>query len=293
MTERFMRIAEVNETSVPYRWLVYLACVALAIACNYVLGKDMAWDTLNYHLYSGFSALNDRFGQDYFAAGPPTYFNPYAYVPFYAMVHAGLPALAICSVFAAVHSMILWLTFELGVAVCPSKDARSRLFAGCCAVALAFMNPVLLQEIGSCFADITTAEIALAGWLLLAGAILVPRTSRVIWAGLILGAASAYGQAQQFAAGCIGVRDVHHVTAELGRQNPRRLPIRNLARHWLCGHRGTARHFNLGKMFGNPMFPMFNNIFRSPEFTTEVRMIHFRFIPGSIGEKRLYGARLQ
>jgi hypothetical protein len=261
MTERVMRIAEVNETSVPYRWLVYLACVALAIACNYVLGKDMAWDTLNYHLYSGFSALNDRFGQDYFAAGPPTYFNPYAYVPFYAMVHAGLPALAICSVFAAVHSMILWLTFELGVAVCPSKDARSRLFAGCCAVALAFMNPVLLQETGSCFADITTAEIALAGWLLLAGAILVPRTSRVIWAGLILGAASALKLSNLLPAASAfamfimlprnwggRIRDGFLYGISLG------IGFVVIAAPW---------SLRLGKMFGNPMFPMFNNIFRS------------------------------
>src|ERR1700680_1029369 len=89
------RITGVFGVAVRYRWQVYFACVALALACNCVLGKDMAWDTLNYHLYSGFSALNDRFGQDYFAAGPLAYLNPYAYVPFYGMVRAGLPALVI------------------------------------------------------------------------------------------------------------------------------------------------------------------------------------------------------
>ncbi len=184
-------ISDASGAAVPYRRHVYVGCVVLALACNYVLGKDMAWDTLNYHLYLGYSALNDRFGLDYFAAGTLSYLNPYAYVPFYAMVRAGLPALAICSVFAAVHSIILWLSFELGVAVCPSKDGRTRAFAGSCAVALAFMNPILMQQIGSCFADITTAELALGGWLLLAGAVRVPRMSRVIYAGLILGAASA------------------------------------------------------------------------------------------------------
>ena len=61
---------------------MYFACVVLALACNYVLGKDMAWDTLNYHLYAGFSALNSRFGQDYFAAGAVAYLNPYAYIAF-------------------------------------------------------------------------------------------------------------------------------------------------------------------------------------------------------------------
>src|SRR5258708_9454999 len=190
MSGRVTRIAEIGGLAVPCRGHVYFACVALALACNYVLGKDMAWDTLNYHLYLGFSALNDRFGQDYFAAGPLAYLNPYAYIPFYAMINAGLPALVICSVFAAAHSIILWLTFELGVAVCPSMDGRTRVFAGSCAVALAFMNPILMQEIGSCFADITTAELALGGWLLLAGAGRVPTNPRGIFAGPVPGAAN-------------------------------------------------------------------------------------------------------
>src|ERR1700691_432488 len=71
---------------------VYAACTLLALITNYLLGKDMAWDTLNYHLYAGFSALNDRFAQDYFAAGPLSYLNPLAYIPFYAMIRASLPA---------------------------------------------------------------------------------------------------------------------------------------------------------------------------------------------------------
>src|SRR5216683_2017534 len=91
MSGRVTRSPEVGGMAVPYRRHVYFACVALALACNYVLGKDMAWDTLNYHLYLGLSALNDRFGQDYFAAGALSYLNPYAYIPFYAMVGGGLP----------------------------------------------------------------------------------------------------------------------------------------------------------------------------------------------------------
>ena len=29
---------------------LYLACTALALLGNYLLGKEMAWDTLNYHM---------------------------------------------------------------------------------------------------------------------------------------------------------------------------------------------------------------------------------------------------
>src|SRR5271165_1833727 len=104
-------LARVRGASATYRLPVYIACTVLALATNYLLGKETAWDMLNYHLYAGFSAVNNRFGQDYFAAGPQSYFNPYAYVPFYALARAGLPALAIGSLLAAVHSIILWLTF--------------------------------------------------------------------------------------------------------------------------------------------------------------------------------------
>ena len=74
-------LAGSGEAAIPYRVPVYIACTALALATNYLLGKDVAWDTLNYHLCLGYSALNDRFGQDYFAAGSLGYLNPYAYAP--------------------------------------------------------------------------------------------------------------------------------------------------------------------------------------------------------------------
>jgi hypothetical protein len=164
------------------RLAVYGACTALALLVNYLLGKEMAWDTLNYHLYAGLSAVHDRFAQDYFAAGPQAYANPYAYAPFYALISSGLPALLVASLLATVHSIILWLTFELALVALPSgKDARRFAFA-LCATALAAVNPVLLQQLGSSFADITTAELVLAGWLLLAQAVRTPCTIRVICA---------------------------------------------------------------------------------------------------------------
>ena len=99
-------------------WRVLTCAAALLFALGWTLvqGKDLHWDALNYHLYLGFSALNDRFAQDFFAAGAPSYLNPYAYVPLYLMVKAGVPALWIAVAFATFHATILWLVFEIGVA---------------------------------------------------------------------------------------------------------------------------------------------------------------------------------
>src|SRR5579862_9538963 len=174
-----------------FRFPIYAACTLVVLVCNVLLGKDMPWDTLHYHLYAGFSALHDRFGQDYFAAGPQSYFNPYVYVPFYAMVQAGLPALWIGSVLALIHSSLLWLTYELALCVCSEDPRRVRVAVGLCAVALAFLNPILIQQLGSSLADVTTAIPVLAAWVLLARTVRVPANTPLLWGGLLLGAASA------------------------------------------------------------------------------------------------------
>jgi hypothetical protein len=268
-------------TSALHRLAVYFACTLLAVVTNYLLGEDMPWDTVNYHLYAGFSAVNDRFGQDYFAAGAQSYFNPYAYVPLYALVKSGLSPLAISSTLAVAHSVILWLTFELAVCVCPSEDHRMRMTYGVCAVAMTFLNPILVQQIGSSYADITTAELVLLGWLLLALAVRAPHAARVICAGLLLGAASALKL----------TNSVHALAScALLIMLPRTLQgrIRYLLGYALSLGLGFAIisapwSYRLERMFGNPLFPLMNGVFRSPEFPTDP-LRHFRFIPETFAD---------
>jgi Glycosyltransferase family 87 len=265
----------------PFRLPVYIGCTAVALVINYLLGKDMAGDTLNYHLYAGFSAVNDRFAQDYFPAGPQSYFNPYIYAPFYFLVNTGLSSLQISSALATAHSVILWLTYELAVAVCPSEDKRRRLMFGLYAVAFALINPVLLQEIGSTFADITTGELVLGGWLLLALAVRTPSMTRVVCAGLLLGTATGFK-----------LTNAIHAISALALVIMLPLAVWRRVRHGLAygislglGFMIVAApwSYRLEKMFGNPFFPLLNNVFRSPDFTAEP-LRHFRFIPATLAE---------
>lgn len=268
-----------TESLVPLQRVpVYAACTLLALITNYLLGKDMAWDTLNYHLYAGFSAINDRFAQDYFAAGPPSYFNPYAFVPFYILVKAGLSPLVISSVLAIVHSAIFWLVYELAVCVCPSHDRRLQMTFGACAIAMTFLNPILVQQIGSSFADITTAELMLAGWLLLAQAVRAPHAARVVCAGLLIGSATALKptNAVHAVAACTLLIFLPQIPLDRIRNSLK------FAAALLLGFAIVAApwSYRLEQMFGNPLFPLMNSVFRSPEFTTEP-LRHFRFIPES------------
>jgi hypothetical protein len=274
----------VDTEAAPYRWYVYAACTAIAVALNYSFGKEMAWDLLNYHFYAGFSALNDRFEQDYFAAGPVSYFNPYVYAPFYILVKLGLPGLAVGTVLAMIHSVVLWLTYELACRVSPSDDRRERFLFGVYVTVFAFMNPVLLRQIGTSFSDITTAALVLGGWLLLVQAVLRPRVRLVISAAVLLGIATAlkptnglYSLAAFFLVAFLPlpfagrIRNLFYFGATLGTS------FVVAAVPW---------SLRLARMFGNPMFPLLNNVFKSPEIATSSAKA-YRFIPESITDALL------
>jgi hypothetical protein len=276
-----MKTAAKPGVAAPYRLPVYMVCTMLALIANYLLGKDMASDTLSYHLYAGFSAVHDRFAQDYFPAGPQSYFNPYIYVPLHYLVSSGLSALEISSVLAIAHSIMLWLTYELAVSVCPWDDRHKRLMFGLCGIAFALVNPILLQQIGSTFADITTGELVLAGWLLLALAVRAPNTARVICAGLLCGLAT-------------GLKLTNAVHAIAGFAILFMLPLtpRGRIRQSLAYGISLGLGFvlvaapwsyRLEQRFGNPLFPLMNSVFRSPEITTESSSA-FRFIPETVTE---------
>lgn len=264
-----------------YRLPVYLGCGALALVVNYLLGKEMAWDTLGYHVYAGFSALHDRFAQDYFPAGIQSYFNPYAYVPFYALATSGLSALQASSLLALLHAVILCLTFELALVVFPSGTRLQRFGMAVCAVAMAGVNPILLQQLGTSFTDITTGELVLAGWLLLASTIRAAASTRVIFAAALLGAATALKPTNA----------VHSVAAAVilvMLPQPATRRIQYLSTYACTLGMSFAIvaapwSYRLMRTFGNPFFPLQNNVFRSPEFVTQP-LRHLRFIPSGLAE---------
>lgn len=259
---------------------VYLGGTATALLLSYLLGKEMMWDTLDYHVYAGFSALCDRFGMDYFAAGTQSYLNPYVYVPFYALVRSGMPALWAASILAGVQSVIFWLTYELALVVAPSGKPRVRLAIGICATLLAVANPILINQLGSSYVDILTAELVLAGWLLLIHAVRGPRTALVVFAGLLLGVATALklSNATHAISACVLLLFLPgawrgRVRFALGFGGALVLGFAVVTAPWAI---------QLQHHFGNPFFPLLNSVFRSPQFPTDP-MIDERFVPVSLG----------
>lgn len=259
------RAARLRRVIVSPRFGVYISSTLLAVLTSYLLGKDMQWDTLDYHLYDGFSAIHDRFGVDYFAAGVQSYFNAYLYAPFYLLVTSGLTALEVATILAVIHSGILWLSYELAIAIAPTNQTPARVAMALCATVLVFANPVLINQIGSSYADITTAELALAGCLLLM-AFPAPGRWRIGGAGVLLGAATALKLSNGPMAASLAI--VPFFLPLEWRKRLRYVGLLGLSTGLSFALVSGPWSIQLEQHFGNPFFPFMNGLFRSPQFTT-------------------------
>jgi hypothetical protein len=262
-----------------HRFWTYGCSTLIVVLTSWWLGKDVGWDTLHYHLYAGFSALHDRFDLDYFPAGNQTYLNPYGYVPFYLLATSGLTVFEASTVLAVLQSAILWLSYELAVAVASPKDPRTRIAFGVSAAVLAFANPILIDQFGSSFADITTAELMLAGCLLLIGAFRAPGLWRVVATGLLFGGAAAFKLSNALPVASLAIVPLFRPVG-WGRR------LSDAVLLCLCVAAGFALvslpwSLQLERHFGNPFFPLLNGVFHSLQYVSGAGL-EDRFIPASL-----------
>lgn len=275
------------------QWRVHLSfIVASTLAClvwSWQAGRDLNWDQLNYHLYSAYQLVDDRMDRDFMAASVQGYLNPLSQVPFYLMVRANWQSLLIGSTLALLHSTCLWLIYGISRILIPaSAPYRTPTLAA--SVALAFLAPIYLVEIGSTFADVTTTIPVLAGiWLLMihhqrGGGWLLP-----LAAGFLMGAAS----------GLKLTNAIFALTASafvLVAVPPIAERIKALVVYAGGGIAGFvalegAWSYRLYETFGSPLFPFFNAFFRSPDFPL-FNLHHSRFIPETITDYLLFPVRM-
>lgn len=277
-TIRVVSPHESGSAEAGWRTVVYVGTALAAVAWTLLVGKDLNWDALNYHLYAGFSAVEDRFGHDFFPSGAASYFNPYAQVPFFLMVRAGLPAVSIGLALAVVHSLNLWLTYELALELNRTQTDLRRRLLGVLAVALAALNPVFLQEVGSTFTDISTAVLVLGAWLALALAYRHGGRLLIVFAGCLLGVAAAL----KLSNAIFAIASVPLVYMRPGSKKSRWETIALFVTGGGVAFLAAAGPWawKLWQAFGNPVFPLFNAAFSSPDFITEP-LKHDRFLPTS------------
>lgn len=269
---------------------VILLCVTFPLcfgALALVLGQDTNWDLRNYHWYNPYAFLTGRLALDIAPAHANTFYNPVLDVPVYVLAQA-LPAKAVGFLLGTVQGLNFVLLFALlrALLVAHSPAQRSGLAAVVAGVGVLggghlslvgttyYDNIVSLAVIGAALIVAASASRVFAGPM---------RSSfaRTAAAGLVLGAGA--GLKLPTAVFAVGFCAAFLVTAG---SPGRRL---GLAFAFGIGVLGGMAAFAgpwmwyLWTEFHNPLFPYFNEVFRSP-MGLPASYRDTRFIPESLWE---------
>lgn len=256
--------------------IVILGSVLAGALYAWFVGEDINWDWRNYHEYGAFALLNSRFGIDVAPAGIQTFLNPLVYVPAYLLRHGvGAPLWGI--LLGAVHGLNLALVWWVSRLLLGASASAWSVLA---AVVIAAFGPMTLSETGTSFSDILTALPVIAGFglILSAGE---QRAPRLVIGALLIGAAA--GLKLTNAAFLIGAGVSVLLAAD---------PIRKMGAFAIAGAAGGlatggAWAWRLWAQFGNPLFPFYNSIFRSPEAPLAPNA-DLRFMPHNLLDAAAY-----
>ena len=237
---------------------------------------DINWDWQNYHVYNVWALIHGRYAIDVMPAGLQSYFNPLVYFLAYGLRHA-LPPLYGGLAMGALHGLNLVAVYVLTRVLLGRASGFVPVAA---ALLIAATGPMTLSEVGTSFADILTAAPILAGVILIVSAGENAR-ARFLVAGLLIGAMVGFKLTNViFAIGAIA--------AVLCTARPA------VALGWLAiggaiGGLATGGFWSLmlWRDHGNPVFPLFNNYFHSPELP-QSSLIDDHFLPRSVAEALAY-----
>lgn len=246
-------------------WWVFGLPATLCALWSVQAGKDVNWDLLNYHYYLPFELLGQRLEQDFFAASAQSYLNPVGYLPFYLMVAGGWHSVVVSMVLAAAHSLSIGLLYLVARKLFAHLPPREQTEFSIFAAALGAATGVYWMTVGGSFLDPLLVPPMLAGLVLLL------RESRQATrhaglAGLLLGAAAAlkYSNAVYVLAALpLAIAMRGGLAYLIGAA----AVVAVLAGPWLL---------LVLREFGNPVFPLFNGWFRSPDYL-EFNMVNERF----------------
>lgn len=276
-------IPKINEKhlTISLRLLLFLVIPLIFGLLSLFLGRDINWDLKNYHYYNAYAFLESRMDFDIAPAQLQTFINPIGDVPFYWLTKT-FPAWVVGFALGAVHGCNLSLVFMIFWSISKSPKTFLKMFWGICIVVVSAIAPGFVSELGNTMNDnLMSLFVLSAAWLIIA-ALRVERQKgkfsfvHISWAGLILGI--GVGIKPSIAIFAISLAIVLFVF-----QATLKKRVFNLVSYGLAGLLGTILStgfwwWNLWLRFGNPFFPFYNHIFKSPYFTNDV-IVWSTFLP--------------
>jgi hypothetical protein len=262
-----------------------LALIPLAAGCWALwLGQDASWDLRNYHFYNPFAFLNDRMGFDVAVAQVATYYNPLLHLPFYfAVTH--FPPKAVCFLLGFIPGLNIFPLYAISKQVLQlGNRLHSRWFCLGTAV-VGLLGATNLSELGTSFGDnVVSLPVLGSIWFILGNRDRLGSISEWGWVvslitGLLTGA--ALGLKQPFAGYAVGI-----CAAFFGLNLPFKTRFFLAFIFGLGVLAGTALTggfwmVEMWRRFGNPLFPYFNQYFKSPWAAADAYR-DARFIPENL-----------
>ncbi len=270
--------------------ILTLIALALWIEIQAVLTHgDSTWDLRNYHLYNPLAFFSGRIGVDIAPAGIQSYFAPTLDIPYYFLVRNIRNVSVINAILEIPHAIAIGLVYLLTVRILRAGPGAVALrLTAALAALIGATGAATTPVVATTMSDMIPVSLILGGLLLFIGAPDNPRgfTARIAAASLLVGA--AVGLKLTFIIAAFGLSAaILFLPAPAGSSFPARFAA--LAIGGLLGGLATAGWWWVfaWQHWGSPLFPLYNNIFRSP-LTYAAPYTETRFAPQSLLTMILY-----
>lgn len=227
-----------------------------------LIRQDHNWDLLNYHHYNPWAWLNGRRGHDIDAAIlPGGYFNPLLHLPLY-LAHEVLRPQRVGFLIGAVQGLNAILLYWIARSALPGEASPQRTVLALGVALLGTVAAGNLGQIGASFGDNILSLFVLGSLAILAAMAGAPKPAPALLAGTLLGLAAGLKPTMGLYAPGLGL-----ACLALAAPLQRRIVLGAiLAVGALLGWAiaGGFWAYDLWRSFGNPLFPFFNDVFKSP-----------------------------
>jgi hypothetical protein len=255
------------------------------------IGSLIDFDVKNYHFYSAYAFLNNRLDFDYAPAQIQSFLNPLSFVPFYALATHFRPEVA-AFVIGGIHGLAVGLLFMLGLALFSPMRALPRLLLSLASAALGVFGPTFLALLGGSYNNNLVSLLVLAGVYVLIrgmvehGTLNVSGGRRLLLIGGVL-----IGIATGLKLLCL-IFLVGGGVALLFTERGWRSRLVSAELYGFGGILGIllSRGYwmaTLWSKFGNPIFPFYNNVFKSPYYY-DMNFGDVRFLPETFVDALFY-----
>lgn len=238
-------------------------------------GQVATLDLMNYHLYNAYAFVNGRFGTDMMPAGVHTFLNPLSDVPYYLMIRYlnGYPRV-IAFLMSCGSGLLLFLFYKF----CALVYGRKEWLWTCFAVVFAAGGYMFVTQTGSQNNDIALNTAALFGVYLFFRFLFgnTRKRSYLFWASFI--ACGAAGL--KYTLACVPIAMVAVLCANYRYIRNLREDAGAFILGGLAGFLLMNGYFmwRLWDRYDNPVFPFYNDIFKSAYFAPE-HLKDLRFYP--------------